>query len=137
MEYLKPLPSPSPDSRPFWEAARRHQLQLQYCVPCARYIYYPRHLCPHCLHAGLQWRRVSGAATVYSFTVVRRPPSKGFAGDVPYVVAIVELAEGPRLTTNIVGCRADALYCGMPVEVCFDDVTAAVTLVKFRPAAAA
>ena len=132
MAYAKPLPSPSPDSRPFWDAAQRHELQLQYCRACARFIYYPRHLCPQCLGADLEWRTVCGKGTVYSFTIVRRPPNKAFVDDLPYVLAIVELAEGPRLTTNIVGCAPAAVRCGMPVEVSFDDVTPEVTLVKFR-----
>ncbi len=132
MEYAKPLPVPSPDSRPFWDAAKRHELQVQQCGDCRRFIYYPRHRCPHCLGADLEWRRVSGRGTVYSFTVVRRTTNKAFVADVPYVLAIVELAEGPRLTTNIVGSPPEVVRCGMPVEVSFDDVTPDVTLVKFK-----
>ena len=82
----------------------------------------------------LEWREVSGRGTVYSFTVVRRTNNRAFLNDLPYVLAIVELAEGPRLTTNIVGCPPEAVRCGMPVQVSFDDVTPEVTLVKFRPA---
>jgi len=134
-ELTKPLPSPSPDSNPFWAAARQHRLLLQHCGACAQFIFYPRHRCARCGGAALEWRPVSGTGTVYSFTVVRRTTNRPFAADVPYVVAIVALAEGPRMTTNIVGCSPDAVRCGMPVEVCFDDVTAEMTLVKFRPAA--
>jgi len=130
----KPLPVASPDSRPFWEAAHRHELSLQHCRDCALFIYYPRHLCPHCLGSNLEWRALSGHGTIYSFTIVRRTTSKAFVADVPYVLAIVELAEGPRLTTNIVGCVPEHVRCGMPVIVSYDDVTPAVTLVKFRTA---
>lgn len=133
MDFPKPLPTPSPDSRPFWEAARRHQVQLQYCRGCRSFIYYPRHVCPRCLKSDLDWREVSGKGSVYSCTVVRRTNNRAFLGDLPYVLAIVELDEGPRLTTNIVGCAPEGVHCGMPVEVCFDDVTPDVTLVKFRP----
>lgn len=84
--------------------------------------------------SSLEWRPVSGRATVYSFTIVRRTTSKAFVNDVPYVVAIVELAEGPRLTTNIVDCAPEVVRCGMPVVARYDDVTSNVTLVKFRPA---
>ena len=134
MDLPKPLPTPSPDSRPFWEAAQRHQLQLQRCRDCDVLIYYPRHVCPQCLGSNLEWREMSGKGTVYSFTVVRRTNNRAFLNDLPYVLAIVELAEGPRLTTNVVGCPPEAVRCGMPVEVSFDDVTPNVTLVKFRPA---
>jgi uncharacterized protein len=137
MDYVKPLPSPSPDSRPFWEAAKHHELCLQHCGACDLFIYYPRHVCPRCLGTAVAWRRVSGRGTVYSFTIVRRTTNKPFSADVPYVLAIVALAEGPRMTTNIVGCAPGAVRCGMEVEVCFDDVTPEVTLVKFQPAAVA
>jgi uncharacterized OB-fold protein len=77
--------------------------------------------------------RARGRGTVYSFTVTHQNQTPGFRDEVPYVLAIVELEEGPRLMTNIVGCAPDAVRIGMPVEVVFDDVTADVTLPKFRP----
>lgn len=131
-EYLKPLPRPTPASRPFWEAARRHELMLQRCGGCRAFIYYPRDRCPHCLSDKLAWERVSGRGSVYSYTVVYRASSRAFA-DAPYVLAIVELQEGPRMTTNIVA-PPDQIRVGMPVTVFFDDVTPEHTLVKFKPA---
>lgn len=136
MAYLKPLPTPSPISEPFWRAAREHRLEIQRCRHCATHIFYPRRLCPHCLSPDLEWVTASGKGSVYSYTIARRPTGPGFEPDVPYVIAIVELAEGPHLTTNIVGCDPEAVYVGMPVEAVFDDVTEEVTLVKFRPVAA-
>jgi uncharacterized OB-fold protein len=130
-EYLKPLPRPTPASRPFWEAARRHELMLQRCGGCRAFIYYPRDRCPHCFSDALAWERVSGRGSVYSYTVVYRASSRAFA-DAPYVLAIVELQEGPRMTTNIVA-PPDQLRVGMAVTVFFDDVTPEHTLVKFRP----
>lgn len=131
-EYTKPLPKPSPTSRPFWEAAKRHELMLQRCERCSRFIYYPRPRCPYCFSDRLKWEQCSGKGTLYSYTVVRRAASRAFA-DAPYVLAIVELAEGPRMTTNIVAPPED-LRVDMPVAVFFDDVTPEHTLVKFRPA---
>jgi uncharacterized OB-fold protein len=131
-EYIKPLPKPSPTSRPFWDAAKRHELQLQRCGACGRYIYYPRDRCPKCFSDQLAWNRVSGRGKLYSYTVVRRASSRHFA-DAPYVLAIVELDEGPRLTTNIVAAP-EQVRVGMPVQVYFDDVTPDHTLVKFKPA---
>lgn len=130
----KPLPRPTPVSRPFWDAAREHRLSLQRCAACGRHCYYPRALCPHCGGSDLAWTDVSGRGTVYSYTIARRATARAFEPDVPYVIAIVELAEGPRMTTNIVGCDPDAVHIGMPVEAAFDDVTDEVTLVTFRPA---
>ena len=114
-EYRKPLPKPTPTSRPFWEAARRHELSLQRCAACKAYIYYPRERCPHCFSDRLAWERVSGRGKVYSYTVVRRASSRSFA-DKPYVLAIVELEEGPRMTSNIVAAP-ESVKVGMPVVV--------------------
>lgn len=132
-DYNKPLPVPSPVTEKFWRAARRHELVLQRCGACERYICYPRALCPHCLSDDLQWTAVSGRGSVYSFTVARRPTASVFADSVPYVIAVVELEEGPRMTTNIVGCAPEDVRIGMAVEAAFEDVTDEVTLVKFRP----
>jgi uncharacterized protein len=128
---------PTPETRPFWEAARRHELSLQRCRECDRYIFYPRAACPHCLAGDLEWRRVSGRGTLHTFTVVHRG-QKGFPLGPPYVIAVVELAEGPRLMTNLVGIEPDPakIRIGLPVEVVFEDVTADVSLPRFRPAAA-
>jgi uncharacterized OB-fold protein len=131
-EYFKPLPKPSPTSRPFWEAAKRHELKIQRCGACNKYVYYPRDRCPHCFADKLAWERVSGRGKVYSYTIVRRASARSFA-DGPYVLAIVQLEEGPRLTTNIVG-PPEKVRVEMPVEVFFDDVTPEHTLVKFKPA---
>jgi uncharacterized OB-fold protein len=131
-DYLKPLPKPSPTSRPFWDAARHHELKLQRCAACRHFMYYPRERCPACFSDRLEWERVSGRGKVYSYTVVRRASSRAF-GDAPYVLAIVELAEGPHMTTNIVA-PPERVRVDMPVEVFFDDVTPEQTLVKFKPA---
>ncbi len=131
-EYLKPLPKPSPTSRPFWDAAKRHELLLQRCGACHTFIYYPRPRCPHCFSDQLVWEHCSGRGKLYSYTVVRRAASRAFA-DAPYVLAIVELAEGPRMTTDI-EAPPEQLRVDMPLTVFFDDVTPDRTLVKFKPA---
>lgn len=129
------LPQPTDLSRPFWEAARRHELLIQRCSGCAHYVFYPRYNCPHCGGRELVWAKVSGRGKVYTYTVARRPTHPAFADRVPYVIAIVELEEGPRMTTNIVDCEPDAVRIDMPVEVTFRDVSDEVSLVMFRPAA--
>ena len=131
-EYIKPLPKPSPTSRPYWDAAKRHELQLQHCGACGGFIYYPRPRCPNCMSDNLKWERVSGRGKLYSYTIVRRASTRSFA-DGPYVLAIVELDEGPHMTTNLIASE-EQLKIGMPVAVYFDDVTPEHTLVKFKPA---
>lgn len=137
-EYTGPLPLPTPESRPYWDAARRHELRLPRCRGCGRRFFYPRAACPHCLSADVEWQRVSGRGTLHTFTVVHRG-QKGFPLPAPYVLAIVELDEGPRLMTNLVDCEPDpaTLRIGMAVEVVFADVTRDISLPRFRPAGAA
>ena len=133
-EYLKPLPRPTPDSARFWEACRAHRLELQRCSGCERFWFPPGNRCAHCWGDSWEWRPVSGRGQLFTFTVMRRAYHPGFADDLPYVVAIVELEEGPRLISNLVDCAPESVRIGMPVSVMFDDVTADVTLPKFRPA---
>jgi len=129
-----PLPRPYQDTAPYWEAAKARRFVLQRCKDCGQHQFYPRGVCSHCLSSALEWVDASGKATVYSFTVNHRAPHPGFQGKTPFVLAIVDLAEGPRMMTNIVDCDPESVTIGMAVEVCFDDVTDEVTLPKFRPA---
>jgi len=132
-DYTKPLPYPNGVSQPFWDAAKRHELHIQHCNACGTPIFYPREACSQCLSPDLIWIPVSGKGTLYSYTIAQAPTHPAFAEDVPYVIAIVELEEGPRITTNLVGCSPDQVTIGMPVMASFEEVTPEVTLVKFRP----
>ncbi len=132
-KYAKPLPRFDEESKGFWEACQRHELCVQRCGDCAALRHYPRALCPSCLSARVEWVRCSGKGTVHTFTVTHQNQAAGFRDELPYVLAYVELAEGVRMLTNIVGCAPDAVRIGMPVEVVFDDVTPEVTLPKFKP----
>lgn len=132
-EYTKPIPVPSEDSRPFWEAAKRHELSLQRCSTCGSFRFPPAPLCPECTALGGEWTKVAGTGKVFSYVVFHRAFHKSFEKDVPYAVAVVELAEGPRLVSNIVGIPPEQIRCDMPVEVVFEDVTPACTLPQFKP----
>lgn len=129
----KPLPRPSEDSAPYWEAAQRGELRLQRCGQCGHVRFPPALLCARCLSEEAEWARLSGRGTVYSWIIVHQSQHPAFNADTPYNVAIVELEEGPRLHTNLVQCRNEEIYIGMPVEVVFEAVNAEVTLPKFRP----
>ena len=132
--YKKPLPRIDEESRGYFEALARHELYVQRCSTCGTKRFYPRALCPACLSDATEWLRASGRGTVYSFTVTHQNQAPGFRDELPYVLAIVELAEGVRLMTNIVGCPPGDVRIGMPVEVVFEDVTPEITLPKFKPA---
>jgi hypothetical protein len=134
MAYRKPLPRIDEESRGFWEALARHELYFQRCRDCGTKRLYPRALCTSCLSSATEWVRASGRGTVHTFTVTHQNQAPGFRDELPYVLAVVELEEGVRLMTNVVGGTPDAVRIGMPVEVVFEDVTPEVTLPKFRPA---
>jgi len=106
-QYQKPLPEPSAVSAPFWDGLKSGQLRLQRCGECERYVFYPRSVCPHCMSERLGWATACGRGTIYSYTIVRRAMNPAFGNDVPYVFAIVQLGEGPRVTTNIVKCAPE------------------------------
>lgn len=133
-EYKKPIPVPDADTRPYWEAAKRHELQIQRCTACGKHYFYPRYLCPHCGSDRVEWTKVSGQGTVYSFTVNHRGPGPAFNAETPYVVALIDLAEGPRMMSNVVNCDPAAVKIGMPVAVIFEDITDDIALPKFQPA---
>ena len=129
------IPVPTPESKPFWEGARRRELRIQYCTACSQYFFYPRPVCAHCMSRAVEWRTVSGRGRLHTFTVNFRA-RKGAPFPGPFVIAIVELEEGPRLMSNLVGVDPDPakLRCDMPVEVVFEDITDEITLPRFRPA---
>jgi uncharacterized OB-fold protein len=133
MTYAKPLPEITPAMRPFWEAARQHELVVQRCTACGAHRFPARDICSRCLSRDAEWVRSAGRGTVFSWAVMHQVYHPGFAGDVPYALVVIELDEGTRLVSNLVDCPVDAIRAGMGVEVVFDDVTPDVTLPKFRP----
>jgi uncharacterized OB-fold protein len=130
----KPLPRPAPESVPFWDAAKNHRLELPRCNACGNFWFPPSRSCPHCLASDFTWTPVSGRGTVFSFVVFHRVYHPAYEGEVPYVVALIALEEGPRMLSNIVGIAPDKVRCDIPVKVVFDDVADGVTLPKFTPA---
>jgi len=131
--YRKPLPIPNEDTKPFWNGLKKHKLMIQKCHQCERFRFPPRVVCPYCLSLDSEWVEATGKGKVYSFTVVHHAYIPAYKDDLPYVVAIIELEEGVRLVTNIVGCKPDEVKIGMGVELAFEDVTPEFTLHKFQP----
>ena len=131
----KPLPQISPDMAPFFEAAHRRELVVQECTRCHARRFPARAICSRCLGREASWVPVSGRGAVFSFAVMHQAVHPGFAADVPYPVVVIELEEGVRLLSNLVDCPLAEVRIGLPVEVVFEDVTAEVTLPKFRPRA--
>lgn len=131
--YNKPVPIPDIISQSYWDAAKRHELQIQRCKSCKEYIFYPRTVCPNCWSQDLEAVKAKGKGKVYSYTAVYQAGHPGFKNEVPYIFAVIKLDEGPHIMTNIIDCKPEDCKIDMPVEVVFADVTEDITLPKFRP----
>ena len=129
----KPTPRVTPDNRPFWDGCREHVLRLPWCADCDRAFLPPAPVCPGCFGERIDWRAATGRATVSSFVVVHQRWFPAFAGEIPYNACQVELEEGPRLTSSLVGIDNGDIEVGLEVEAVFDDVNDGMTLPRFRP----
>ena len=132
-----PKPALDQETRAYWEGAGRHELVLQRCVACGATQHRPRALCATCLSERIEHFVASGRGTLHTYTVTHQNQAPGFREALPCVLAVVQLDEGPRMMTNLVGCAPDAVRIGMPVVVEYEDVTSEITLAKFKPAEAA
>jgi len=132
----KPLPVPDADSAAFWAGLRDGRLLLQHCLACAHVQVYQQGICRNCGSERLEHRGASGRGRVYSYSVVHRAPGPAFKADTPYAVLLVELAEGPRMISSLVGADPSTVAIGMAVELVCERVNDAVTLPRFRIAEA-
>ena len=125
------------ESGPFWEATREGRLLVQWCTACDRGIFFPRTLWPYCGAAGpLPWREASGRGSIHAAVVEHRPDLAGaaFARGEPFCIALVDLEEGVRMMTNVVGCPPDDVCIGMAVTVTWERLSDGRQLALFRPA---
>src|SRR5262245_23315517 len=113
-EYTKPIPAITPELKPFFDAAKRHELVVQRCTQCGVQRFPPREICSSCLSNQAEWVRVSGVGEVFSYTIMHQVYHPGFATEVPYAVVVVKLAEGPKITSSLVGVAPHAIRIGMP-----------------------
>lgn len=132
-EYTKPLPTITDENREFWEGAKHGRLRMQKCGDCGHIRYPISHVCPKCLSYNFNWTDLSGRGEVFSYIVFHQLYNKAFEKDIPYNVALVQLEEGPRMYSNVVGVDNDAVKVGDKVEVTFDPVTPEVTIPRFKP----
>jgi uncharacterized OB-fold protein len=132
-EPRRARPEPTPETQHYWEGTRQGELRLQRCDDCAKTYFPPRPFCPQCGSRRVAVVTASGKARLYSYVIHHRPVP-GFTP--PYAIAVVELAEGPRLMTNIIGCpqTPEALQLDMALEVAFEKLDDEITLPMFQPA---
>jgi uncharacterized protein len=119
------------DSRPYWEGLAQGELRIQVCNSCAKAVFYPRALCPHCFSDQLLWIAASGRGTIYSYTVAHQAFGP-FAADVPFVVALIELEEGARMMSRLLDAPRERVTIGAAVKVTFEKVEEDLTLPYFR-----
>jgi uncharacterized OB-fold protein len=131
-DLVRPQPRPTEVTQPFWDATARGEFLIQRCRGCGLAIHYPRVNCGQCGSIDLDWERASGHGVIHTFTVARRPTHRAFAEADPLIIAIVELAEGPHVTTNIVDCEPDEVNIGAAVEITFADEIDGVAIPLFR-----
>ena len=131
-EGKRPLPKPTPETQHYWDGAKAGELRLQSCTDCKHTYFPPRPFCPKCASRNVAVQKASGKAKLFSYVIHHRP-APGF--DPPYAIAVVELAEGPRLMTNIVGCpqTPEALKLDMDLEVTFEKQSDTISLPLFKP----
>ena len=132
--YAKPVPEPSRDSKPYWDALREGRLVIQACGACGKLRHYPRPVCDACYSMAVTWRQVSGRGRIHSWTVSHHPFHPGFKSELPYVLATVDLEEGVRMLAQLRGVAPDEIAVGLPVAIAFERATEELTLPVFvRP----
>jgi uncharacterized protein len=125
------LPTTDPETQPFWDGLKDGKFLLRHCNACGRDHYYPRPFCPSCWSDDISWKEASGRGTLYTYSVVHVNDLPPFNERVPYVAAIVELEEGPKVMTNIEDVPFGELHAGLPVVVDFKAISDDVTIPVF------
>jgi uncharacterized OB-fold protein len=137
MELNRPLPSPiTPEAQPYWDGLKENKLMLPKCDDCGKPFFYPRVLCPNCHSRNISWMQASGRGKLYSFQIAHRSLNRAFKVELPCVMAMIELEEGPRVLSNLINIEPDpsVVKCDMPVEVVFEKQNDDITLALFQPA---
>jgi uncharacterized protein len=129
----KNLPQPTKETEKYWEGCRNHELLIQQCSNCGVHQFYPRMMCTNCSSRRMKWVRSSGRGKVVSYTSIYRAPSKAYMEETPYVLAIIQLEEGPTMMSNIVQCKPEDVLVNMIVEVVFEDWSEEISIPMFRP----
>ena len=122
------------DDAPYWQSLREHNIKLQKCGNCNSFRFPPFSTCYNCGTEGGEWTPISGKGKVYTWTVVHHPLDPRLKAEVPFIIAIIELEEGPRITGRLVNCDSDQKLFEMPVKARYDDLDKELTLINFEPA---
>ncbi len=130
--YDKLVPTPTPDTQPYWDGLRDGRLRLQRCADCGKVRHYPRPVCDSCWSMNVDWMEAAGRGTVHSWTITHYAFHPGFKSELPYILLTVDLPEGVRMNARARGIDASALRIGLPVQIAFDRVKDDLTLPVFE-----
>lgn len=132
----RPIPQPiTPEAKPYWDGLKEQKLMLPKCEACGKPFFYPRLFCPHCHSSRITWIQASGRGRLYSFEIAHQSLNPAFKIKPPYILAMIELEEGPRLMSNLINIEPDPqlVKCDMPVEIVYERLTDEVTIPLFQP----
>lgn len=132
----RPLPQPmTPEAKPYWDGLKEHTLMLPKCEDCGKPFFYPRALCPNCHSRRITWIQASGRGKLYSFEISHQSFNRAFKIKPPFILAMIELEEGPRMMSNLINIEPDpkVVKCDMPVEIVFEKLTDDITIPLFQP----
>ena len=130
--YTKPIPEPSIDSQPFWDALNEGRLVFQACGDCGKLRHYPRPICDECYSDHVEWKTSNGKGVIYSWTETHHPFHIGFRGETPYILVTAEFDDGVRIQTQLLDAKVEDLKIGMHVEVVLTKATEDLTLPLLR-----
>lgn len=130
--FKKPMPSPDGDSMALWEGLKEGKLLLQKCTDCGDVQYYRQEMCCNCLSDNVGSFESTGRGTIHSYSVVHRAPGPAFKADVPYAVLLVELEEGPRMISSLVGSDPNEIDMDMKVELVTEKIDDDISLPRFK-----
>jgi uncharacterized OB-fold protein len=137
VEPDRPIPTPiTPEAKPYWDGLKEQKLMLPKCEDCGKPFFYPRVICPYCHSRQITWVQASGKGKLYSFEIVYQRLNPRYKLATPYVLAMIELEEGPRMMSNLVNIEPDpqVIKCDLPVEVVYEKLTDDITVPLFQPA---
>jgi uncharacterized protein len=127
------LPAADALTRPYWDAVATGEFRIQNCDTCGHWWHPPAPICPRCQATAVTWREASGLGTVHTFTVAHHPFHPAVLGRTPYVIALIDLDEGPRVVANIRNCAPESVHIGQRVSVLFERIGEGVVLPQFQP----
>jgi uncharacterized OB-fold protein len=130
----KPIPNPTPETAPYWQGCAEGELRLQHCEDCGHVQFPPRRLCSGCFSQAVLWRKAAGTGTLRSWSMVTSPADPAFAGEVPFMSALIELDEGPTMLSVVRNCAPESAHIGMRLEVEFEQRSEQIAVPYFHPA---